>query len=243
MSLHQAGQILKKKRLENRWNLKMVSEISRIRVEKLQAIENGDETSFSAKVHARGFIKIYAKVLSLNPAPLLEMYKAEEKVSDYPVVSISIEKLNKNVRSLFTISNMATSLTMVSLVAVIMWTVLTIQAHKSTLSDVSLSQLQSATSFQVNQESGSLIPLLHAQLPDRFPLFDSLSSSLLSANHTIWTEIPKISASHRMQRKVAHFKPSSQNNSLLKTKQQTEKNDSHSVIEKLKLTFLSWFKK
>ena len=245
MSLEQIGQILKKKRMQNRWTLKTVSKISRIRVEKLKAIEEGDESNFAAKIHTRGFIKIYAKVLSLDAGPLLEMYKAEDPITNYPIVSI--EKLNKNVRSLFTITNIAISLTVVCLTSFIVWTKFSINTHEKTVSRIPLSQLQSATSFKINEKSLDFVPVLHSPLPERFPLLDLSPQYLLSNtnqhNIDVFTASDNITVN--LQKKLAQIKSTTNttmNNAILKKAPKIEEKSSHPAIEKLKSTFLNWFK-
>ena len=51
------GSILKEKRKEQKLELKQVSDIIKIRVDYLQALEDGNYASFPSEVYLKGFLK------------------------------------------------------------------------------------------------------------------------------------------------------------------------------------------
>jgi transcriptional regulator with XRE-family HTH domain len=70
------GQILRAEREKKSLSLSEVAEGTRVKVQVLEAIENNDFRDMPATVYAKGFIKLYAEFLGLDPAPLIAQYVA-----------------------------------------------------------------------------------------------------------------------------------------------------------------------
>lgn len=49
---------------------------TRIKYQHIEAIERDEFSTFAAAAYARGFIKIYAEYVGLEPAPLLDLYRS-----------------------------------------------------------------------------------------------------------------------------------------------------------------------
>jgi cytoskeletal protein RodZ len=73
------GELLRETRLRRGLDLVAVAEQTRISPRNLQAIEDGNFTSLPAEVFTRGFYTLYAKMLSLDPDEVLEMYGQERR--------------------------------------------------------------------------------------------------------------------------------------------------------------------
>jgi len=72
------GTILRLKREEKGLTLEQVFQAIKIRSNYLQAIENDDFDQLPSRAQARGFIRLYANFLDLNPYPLLDQLTAAE---------------------------------------------------------------------------------------------------------------------------------------------------------------------
>ncbi|MFH1215361.1 MAG: RodZ domain-containing protein [Pseudomonadota bacterium] len=83
---HDAGQslgsYLQRERLKKQLTIEQVAEETCIHIATLRAIENNDRTKMPAEVFSRGFIKLYAAHLGLNPQEILERYIREMSVVD-----------------------------------------------------------------------------------------------------------------------------------------------------------------
>ena len=68
--------------------VEQVADLTKIRTDHIRALEAGKFNAFSATVYIRGSVKIYAKLLNLDEAPLLAALAAElkgtEKFSEPP---------------------------------------------------------------------------------------------------------------------------------------------------------------
>jgi cytoskeletal protein RodZ len=62
--------------------IEQVAEMTKIRTDRVRALEAGQYTAFSATVYIRGSVKIYAKLLKLDEATLLGALNAELKSTD-----------------------------------------------------------------------------------------------------------------------------------------------------------------
>ena len=51
-----------------------VAELTRIKTQQIDGLERDDFSSIPAAMYAKGFIKLYAQVVELDPDPLLELY-------------------------------------------------------------------------------------------------------------------------------------------------------------------------
>lgn len=77
--MKQVGDILREARLKRGLTIKDSSKFTRIHEQYLKALESGDYSMFSDKVHIRGFIQNYAKFLGLNFEEILAVWRREYK--------------------------------------------------------------------------------------------------------------------------------------------------------------------
>jgi transcriptional regulator with XRE-family HTH domain len=68
------GEIFSQARAAKGLPLAQAAEITKIKIQTLAAIEANDFSRMPAPLYARGFIKLYAECLGLDPAPLIEEY-------------------------------------------------------------------------------------------------------------------------------------------------------------------------
>jgi cytoskeletal protein RodZ len=61
--------------------IEQVAELTKIRTDRVRALESGQYNTFSATVYIRGSVKNYAKLLKLNEASLLAALEAELKAT------------------------------------------------------------------------------------------------------------------------------------------------------------------
>ena len=68
--------------------IEQIADMTKIRTDRVRALEAGQFEAFSATVYIRGSVKAYAKALKLDEAPLLSTLDAElkgtEKFSEPP---------------------------------------------------------------------------------------------------------------------------------------------------------------
>jgi cytoskeleton protein RodZ len=69
-----AGEILKQRREELGLDLREISETLRIKYAYLKALEDGDIEQLPAEVYVKGYIHEYAKVLHVDPDPIITAY-------------------------------------------------------------------------------------------------------------------------------------------------------------------------
>lgn len=69
-----AGEVLRQRREELNRSIVEVSEILKIRPEFITALENDLFDKLPVAVYARGYIRMYAEYLGLDPRPLMEVY-------------------------------------------------------------------------------------------------------------------------------------------------------------------------
>lgn len=69
------GEQFKTAREEQGKSLSEMAKITRIGVQQLQGLEEDNYDRIPAPMYVRGFIKLYAKKLGLNPDPLLDLYE------------------------------------------------------------------------------------------------------------------------------------------------------------------------
>ncbi|MBN1331567.1 helix-turn-helix domain-containing protein [Candidatus Dojkabacteria bacterium] len=74
------GELLKEKRAKKGLSLRQISEITKIRVEYLQALEDGRYSAFPSEVYLKGFLKNYAKFLGIDKERSLALYRRENKI-------------------------------------------------------------------------------------------------------------------------------------------------------------------
>lgn len=77
------GTILRRARERRRLTQDDVSSYIKIPIKYLRAMESDDYAIFSDKVHAKGFLKLYADFLNLNTLELSALWRREyEKIFD-----------------------------------------------------------------------------------------------------------------------------------------------------------------
>lgn len=88
--LRTIGNLLKERRKERQLTLSQISEITKIRMEYLKAIEEGNYNIFPSEVYLKGFLKNYAKFLGVNTERALAMYRREREFqSQEPTISMT----------------------------------------------------------------------------------------------------------------------------------------------------------
>jgi len=68
---------LRRARESRGWTVYEVAELTKIKTDHIRALESGDHRAFSAAVYVRGFVRTYASILKLDPAPLVADLEAE----------------------------------------------------------------------------------------------------------------------------------------------------------------------
>jgi cytoskeleton protein RodZ len=71
------GEYIRDTRINQGFDLVKVTEVTKISSKMIQAIEENDFAVLPAEVFTRGFYVLYAKMLSLDPAEILQMYALE----------------------------------------------------------------------------------------------------------------------------------------------------------------------
>ena len=80
------GEVLAARRNELRWTLQEVSQRLKLAPRQITAIEANDFASLPGMASVRGFIRSYAKLLQLDPVPLLEMISNEPNPAVDPIL-------------------------------------------------------------------------------------------------------------------------------------------------------------
>jgi transcriptional regulator with XRE-family HTH domain len=68
------GQTLKNAREKRKMTASQAAAATRIKIQHIQAMERDDFSKMAAPMYAKGFIKIYAEYLGLDPAPFIREY-------------------------------------------------------------------------------------------------------------------------------------------------------------------------
>ena len=87
--MKKVGDILREARLKGGFSIKDSSKFTRIHEQYLKALESGNYTLFSDRVHIRGFIQNYAKFLGLNFEEILAVWRREYKDEDNKIYTTS----------------------------------------------------------------------------------------------------------------------------------------------------------
>ena len=95
--LRTIGNLLKDRRKDRGLSIEDVARITKIRAKYLQALENGDYSSFPSEVYLKGFLKNYAKFLDVNQKRALAMYRRER---EYQQKEPTIDNSNKATKAL-----------------------------------------------------------------------------------------------------------------------------------------------
>ena len=77
--LKKVGEILRDKRKEKGLDFSQISEIIKVRVEYLKALENANFSIFASEVQIKGFLKKYVKFLGIEEEKALAMYRRERE--------------------------------------------------------------------------------------------------------------------------------------------------------------------
>jgi cytoskeleton protein RodZ len=86
------GQELRQARLDQGWTLEQVSESTHLRVHYLEALEAGDFDSLPSMTQARGFLRVYAGFLKLDPHNLLDILDGPDpELDDAPYIPYQTE--------------------------------------------------------------------------------------------------------------------------------------------------------
>lgn len=83
---HSVGRALSQARLAAKLTLDQVSDVTRVRVPIVRAIEQDDFSLCGGDVYARGHIRSLARAVGLDPEPLLERYTAEHGAPEQTIV-------------------------------------------------------------------------------------------------------------------------------------------------------------
>ncbi len=86
------GQILKEKRALKELSLQEVSRETHIRLQYLQELENDSPELLPSKAQARGFLRLYAAFLDLDPNELLNLIEAPEAAAKEEAVVVAAEE-------------------------------------------------------------------------------------------------------------------------------------------------------
>ena len=77
--MKELGAFLRQTREEKQVTLEELAEKTKIRKAYLEAIEGGDHDVLPDEVYVRGFLRIYAKVLGIDPDEVIRMYDQGEQ--------------------------------------------------------------------------------------------------------------------------------------------------------------------
>ncbi|NLM68563.1 MAG: helix-turn-helix domain-containing protein [Firmicutes bacterium] len=77
--MKELGAFLRQTREEKQVTLEELAEKTKIRKAYLEAIEGGDQDVLPDEVYVRGFLRIYAKVLGIDPDEVIRMYDQGEQ--------------------------------------------------------------------------------------------------------------------------------------------------------------------
>lgn len=99
------GSILKEARIKKQLSESQVAELTRMKVQLVQDLENDDFHRIAATIYGKGFIKLYAECVGLDPKPLINDYiRSVESDNpslitngvDHPTPNPIIEKQNSS---------------------------------------------------------------------------------------------------------------------------------------------------
>ena len=83
------GQNLKRKREENKIPLEHISEVTRITIPNLQALERDEFQRLPGEFFTRGFLRNYAKVVNLDPDEVITAYRCQTEANRKQVLDES----------------------------------------------------------------------------------------------------------------------------------------------------------
>ena len=96
------GEYIRETRMKLGFDLMMVAEETKISPKSLQAIEDNDFNALPAEAFTRGFYTLYAKMLSLDPEDVLQMYTQERPKQSKPgnISTLTASKMAQEVGSM-----------------------------------------------------------------------------------------------------------------------------------------------
>jgi cytoskeletal protein RodZ len=116
------GLLLKEKRKEQKLELKQVSEITRISVAYLAALEEGNYSIFQSEVYLKGFLKNYAKYLGINTEKALAMYRREnERKQNEATINMVSKVKPKNLAITFTPNRVIAGIAILAILLIIVY--------------------------------------------------------------------------------------------------------------------------
>ena len=90
--MDELGQILRQARENKGLSLEEAHEETRINVQYLEALENGEYSVLPSTTHTRGFLRNYARFLGLDPEPLIERYTQSQSYQSQMVSRQQLEE-------------------------------------------------------------------------------------------------------------------------------------------------------
>lgn len=84
------GTALRAAREKRRLSIAEVVEATRIKSHILQALENDDYSVIAAPLYGKGFIKLYAEYVGLDPAPLIQHYLSNYAKTVHPTLKTEV---------------------------------------------------------------------------------------------------------------------------------------------------------
>lgn len=93
-SIHNVGHILRAQRQKKKFSLEDVHKFVKIHPRFLSALEDGDYSVFSNKIHATGFLKNYAEFLELDVEKMLALWRREYEASFEKKITLSPKKFS-----------------------------------------------------------------------------------------------------------------------------------------------------
>jgi len=81
------GEILREEREKAGLTTSQVAEVTRIKIQRVEDIENDDFSQIAATIYGKGFVRLYADLLKLDPQPLVELYMEQVGESSAPVLT------------------------------------------------------------------------------------------------------------------------------------------------------------
>ena len=91
------GSLLRERRREKGLSIEQIAEITKIRAEYLEALENSVYSVFPSAVYLKGFLKNYAKYLGISPDHALALYRRENIIKTPIKRNDFVEKVREKV--------------------------------------------------------------------------------------------------------------------------------------------------
>ena len=93
------GQVLKAARVKKGVNPSQAGAATRIKIQHIEEMERDDFSRMAAPAYAKGFIKLYAEYLGLDPAPLIHLYVASLKPDELrPPLAVEYKPVEEEAR-------------------------------------------------------------------------------------------------------------------------------------------------